>query len=108
MEETRENYYDLNKDKKEDDKNNYSGIFFILIILKTNIYIYQKLSKNKKVLELRYKDKKNCKRPAQYDFESEELKITSKCTIGKYEDHSYIRTQIIREKYEKMILPKKI
>ena len=40
MEETGGNSNELNKGKNEDGKNKYPGIFFILIIIKTNIYIY--------------------------------------------------------------------
>ena len=64
-----------------------------------NKYLFtaHKLSKNKEYIELRCKDRKECKGRAKFNLSNEVIIITQPCTI-KYELHNYVKAEIIREK----------
>ena len=64
-----------------------------------NKYLFtaHKLSKNKEFIELRCKERKECKGRAKFNLSNEVITITQPCTI-KYELHNYVKSEIIREK----------
>ena len=60
-------------------------------------YTYHKISKNKDYYQLRCKDRK-CNGRAKYDLEKKEIIITQDCTLNNYEEHNYLKSEIIRNK----------
>ena len=105
--------HEISKDKKE-------GLY-IYIDEDNNKYLYsfQKVSKDGNYFELRCRVINNCKGRAKYNIQTGDINITQKCAIFKYEDHNYIKEEIIRnnkispvemedELYQKIIFKKYI
>ena len=106
-EKTTNNKYDDESSENEEINNNYPGIYVYIDNDKNKyLYVFHKKSQNTKIIELRCKDRKNCKGRAQYNLETEEIKVTIKCTIDKYENHNYLKSQIIKDKINKDIVTK--
>ena len=61
------------------------------------LYAYHKANNNKKIVELRCKDRLNCKGRAIYNVEDGVINITQNCTL-KYEEHNYSKNIIIQNK----------
>ena len=92
-EKTTNNKLDDESSENEEINNNYPGIYVYIDYDKNKyLYVFHKKSQNTKIIELRCKDRKNCKGRAQYNLETEEIKVTIKCTIDKYENHNYLKS----------------
>ena len=93
--------------ENEEINSNYPEIYIYIDNDKNKyLYVFHEKPQNSKIIELRWKDCKNCKGRAQYNLETEEIKVTIKCTIDKYESHNYLKEQLIKDKINKDIANK--
>ena len=53
---------------------------------------------NNNIIELRCKDRLNCKGRAKYDLDTKITTITKKCRLNNYQDHNYVKNDYIKDK----------
>lgn len=98
-----------NVDNIDIDIESYKDCIYVYTDNNNNkyLYTYQKVTSDKKTYELRYKDRLNCKGRAKYNIEEKAIIVTQICSI-EYENHNYIKNEIIRKKLEiKKLIQKK-
>ena len=89
---------DREKYNEEDIGDNKKDIYIYTYNQKRKyFYTYYKVSKNEDYYQLRCRDRK-CNGRAKYDLEKKEILITQDCTLNNYEEHNYIKSEIIRNK----------
>jgi len=93
-----------NEDNNESSTNNiYKDKIFVYTDAnkKKYLYIFHRQSNDKEYNDLRCKDR-NCSGRAKYNIKAEIITISQNCSLEKYEDHNYIKEEVIREKIKKM------
>ena len=90
---------DNNLDSESDEEEFKYNTYVYYNAKERNKYLFtaHKVSKNKAYIELRCKDRKQCKGRAKFNISNEIITITQPCTI-KYEVHNYVKSDIFREK----------